>query len=300
MKPSLRFLLLLLGTSLPGFVLGLWMTSAFTNGSSVRSPPIAQNSRSPEYLDQLRRENLMAAVEGARGHGGAEADTDDIQRFLDEVDASDMRVVPVDSLRNLNIKAIEGGAVTDEMQDILSLSPEEVERVNCIIRETGERLGEAELERMQAVETSKTKMVLHIPALGDAGQQLAADFREELKKTLGATDGNVFLTVMADDHISYWDAFGSFDRTVTFSVEPRGDRIWVQFEQESPVEQIEAYYHARGVRHIGNGMGRGFGTTYPYPWGQSPPRRSLQRSKFLLPLLPEELRFYFEEVEKGR
>lgn len=303
MKPSLRFLVFLLGASLPGFLLGWWIVSASSGGASAKLP-IVQNSRPREELDRLRRENLMAAVETVRTPGVVDAGTDHMQRFLDEVDASGMRIVPVDSLRDLDVKAIEGGMVADDIRDVLFLSPEEVERVNRVIREAGERLNQAELERLEIVEVSDTKTVFHIPALGEVGQQVKREFQEELKKALGDMDGNAFLMVMGDHHItaSDWDGFGRYDRTVTFSVEPRDDgRVWLQFEQESPVDQVEAYHHARGEGVSGNiGIGRGFGTNYPYGPRQAPPHRSLQRSQFLLPLLPEELRFYFEEVEQGR
>jgi hypothetical protein len=301
MKPSLRFLLFLLGASLPGVFLGWWIAAPSTDDGFAELA-VVQNPRPPEFLDQLRRNHLLAAVEAIPPPKPTESNTDEMQVFLDEVDASGMRVVPINSLRTLAVRAIEGGAVSDDMREILSLSPEEVERVNLVIQEAGDRLAEAELDRIETVDISESRAVFQVPALGEVGEQVKQKFEEELREVLGDMDANAFLTIMGDHHLFHWDGFGRYDRTITFSVEPREDgRVWVIFDQESPVEQVEAYYHARGEGIRGNiGGGRGFKTTYPYASGQSPLHRSLQRSRFLLPLLPEELRFYFEEVEHGR
>jgi|GEM_PF-6664182 len=299
MNPYLRRFLVLFGTMILGFAIGFGWFS-ITEADGLAPLPVVEVFSSPKQVDADRRAKSMAAIQEVTAPA-ADANTDSMQRFLDEADAAGMRVIPIDSLRALDVKTIVSGKVADDMQEILSLSEEEVERLNRVIDRGGERLRDAELERIQVVEVSDNRAVFFVPALGEIGHHVKREFEEELKRTLGHLDAHTFLTVMEDGHISHWDGFGRFDRTITFSVEPRDDeRVWLQFEQESPADQVREYFRSQGRGIGGNvGMGRGFGTLYPRGQHHPLPSRSLQRSAYLIPLLPEGLRFYFEEVEKG-
>jgi hypothetical protein len=191
------------------------------------------------------------------------------------------------------------GTISDALEELLSLSPEKVAFINEHIQNTAEVINEKELAALEVVRVTDLEVELRVPALSDS-EELEAEFREAILAYLGDTDGQFFLDLIDSSHLGYLDGFGRFDRTMRFSVVPRDDGGFrVEFRQTSPPEQVERYYAERGMGISGEvEMGRGFGTLFPLRI-ELPNVPLLGRSIYMLDLLPEDMRNFFEAIERS-
>lgn len=193
-------------------------------------------------------------------------------------------------------RALRRGNVSQEIIELLELSPQEVDRLNELVRTGVDQLSEVELDRVKVVSASEEEVVLRVPAHPEEGREVAEAIHHGVLRIVGEDRGMQFMKAMNSSIPLFWNDFGHFDRTVTFSVEPRGSgEYWVEFRQDLPEDQVEAYYG----RPISNEVSvwPGFGklifadrTDFVGP--------SLGRARYLLPVLPEGMRSLFELMEE--
>lgn len=234
-----------------------------------------------------------AALEQSPGPSPSE-----MERFLKQVAAQNMTVIPESALRR--IIPMHNGRLSNDMAEALALTEEEVRRVNQVFEEVEEKLNESELERLEIVGASDEEVIFRIPRDIERGRQLNEEFRRRLIEVLGDIDGEFFLNVHDSSYPTdfYFHRFGQIDRTITFTlmtVPNNGSRLG--FWEEIPLSQ------QRGALKGAEGSSRvGFETEFPItslsPVQPSSPS-SAKRSKFLIPLLPEPMRSQFEGLERA-
>lgn len=250
-------------------------------------------STNGDEMEELKNGPAYALQGETASSQRPQMDEDPVTRGMADPDEIPANLIA--RVRRNSLKA--DGTLSDSLVKLLSLNPDQVSFLNEHIRATADRLMEDERGLLKLVQVSENEVELYIPALADS-EQLEAQFQKRVIEFLGESEGRLFLDLIQPDHMGYFDGFGRFDRTIRFSVEPREDGGFrVEFRQESPPEQVRRYYAERGRGISGEvGMGRGFMALFPL---RLKPPRALGRSAYLLDILPADMRYFFEEIERS-
>lgn len=121
--------------------------------------------------------------------------------------------------------------VTDDIVELLGISPAERERLNQLIASTRNQVEAHELDRAIVTEQSPTRVVLQIAANPDAGREVENAFVAGVQDTLG--DRAVSFLERAQPYESVlFSNFGRNDTTLTVSRDDNSDLLRVQSQQE--------------------------------------------------------------------
>ncbi len=214
---------------------------------------------------------------------------------LEALEAAGMRVIPTRALFRLDAPAVAAdGTVSDVVAQALLLSDDEVERLNRLIGEAGERLREIELERLETVHVSDDRAVFRIPGFAAEGATVEESLREGILTALGETDGTLFWELMVDglpyQWEDFWRGFGREEIVVVFErrvVEDDG----LQLRVEAGPPRDGAPADGTGEQtHGGSSMIR-VGPNGPHGTGAF----LAGRHRYLHELLPEDLEGYFAQ-----
>lgn len=290
-----RFFLIFVAACIPGIFIGWFLIGPLANaGNAVQrftdesgrnaATPVHRNARDGEGMNPPERPAPRAEI---------------IERFLDEADAHGMYAVPTAVLGKMS--PIKKGRLSPNMADLLALSPNEIEAVDQVFEETENRLNESELARVEIISASDEKVILRIPGDPEEADQIRDAFRNGFIEVLGDVDGELLLSAMdyGRSYDIHFNTFGAIDRHVTFAFEPRPDGgIGIEFMNESPFDQKMAH---QGTTYFVNedspptSAWHGFKTVFLPDF---PISSTVGRSRYLLPVLPEEMRSTFEAFEK--
>ncbi len=275
-----------------GILLG-WWGERTARGGIERADPVVGEVREPvDLVPEDDGDRLMRAwMESLAGMG--------------------RRVVPERTVVRLAIRPLtEAGEVSHACRELFLLTSEETDRVNGLIAEMEERLLLAEMMHLEILDMSDHEAVFLIPVL-DEGVEIEHTLRDGLLEILGEADGNLFWALLQarerEGFPDRWRGFGQREREIVFSLsdgDPRefsadpvpgevvgwlryaervsDDPLW--FSDSTAVPRVEV----KRVRPLllenesdGEGESRFFD-----------PRR--ERYGFLVPLLPDPLRPYFQ------
>ena len=121
--------------------------------------------------------------------------------------------------------------VTDDIVELLNISPEERERLDHLITTTRTKVEEHELDRATVTEQLPQRVVLKIAANPDTGHDLEDAFVAEVKDTLG--DRAVTFLERAQPYEStLFSNFGRNDTTLTVTRDENSSLLRVQSQQE--------------------------------------------------------------------
>ena len=121
--------------------------------------------------------------------------------------------------------------LTDDIVELLHISPEERERLDSLIATTRARVEEHELDRATLTEQSASRVVLKIAANPDAGRDLEDSFINGVQETLGDRAAT-FLERAQPYESTMFSNFGRNDTTLTVTRDETSNLLRVQSQQE--------------------------------------------------------------------
>ncbi len=277
---------------LTGMLLG-WWGERTARGGGERANSVVGEAREPvDLIPEDDNDALMRAwMESLAGMG--------------------RRVVPERTVVRLAIRPLnEAGQVSEACRELFLLTSEETERVNGLIAEIEERLLLAEMMHLEILDLRGHEAVFLIPVF-DEGVEIENALRDGLLEILGEADGNLFWALLQareqEGFPDRWRGFGQRDREIVFSLseeDPRefsADPVpeevvgWLRYEERvsddplwfpesAGVPRVEVQ-RVRPLRPEDEPAGDGESRFFD-------PRR--ERYGFLVPLLPDSLRAYFQ------
>jgi len=126
---------------------------------------------------------------------------------------------------------VASNCVTDDIVELLGISPEERERLDRLIVTTRTRVEEHEIERATVTEQSPTRVVLKIAANADAGRDTEDAFMAAVQATLGDRAAS-FLERAQPYESMLFSNFGRNGTTLTVTRDENSSLLRVQSQQE--------------------------------------------------------------------
>ncbi len=227
-----------------GIGVGWWGEGLFRKGIGAEANEVAAVGKVPEV--------------DANGIDAFHEDA--FERWLNELDAMGMRVVPEDIFDHLAIYPLDHyGRVNEVARELFLFTDQEVERLNEVIEEVEATLMTAELERLEVLHRTDEEMVFLIPAFPEEGGRIREALLERLIAELGEADGKLFWELMnrtAEGSVGarrdWWRSFGQVDREVVFALhgtalsslsEEDGELRLIEEPGDEPFHESEAWLH---------------------------------------------------------
>jgi hypothetical protein len=121
--------------------------------------------------------------------------------------------------------------LTEDIVELLQLSPEERDRLNQLIVSTRNRVEEHELERAVVMEQSPQRVVLKIAANADQGREMEDAFSASVQEALGDRAA-AFLERARPYQASLFSSFGKNETVLTVTREEKSNLLRVQSRQD--------------------------------------------------------------------
>jgi hypothetical protein len=121
--------------------------------------------------------------------------------------------------------------ITDEISELLQITPEEREKIDRLIRETRNRIEADEIERAMVTEQTAARVVLQIAANPEPGRIAETAFETAIQETLGDRAGD-FLERAQLYYATLFSSFGKNDTTLTVTRDESSSLLRVQSRQE--------------------------------------------------------------------